>query len=153
MGRRPKPAEMHALAGTWRPDRHAPPATGARRAPEATLPRHLDGDAREFWTRHAPRLREAGLLDVDSAPAFERLCQVWAEVRGYDAHLAEHGTTYQTGGMIRPRPQVALRSEADKRLRQYLIEFGLTPAARTKVPRVPIDTEDAGDPIERYLNS
>lgn len=153
MGRRPKPAEMHTMAGTWRPDRHAPPAIGAQRAPEAVLPRHLSGDAREFWTRHAVRLRAAGLLDVDSAPAFERLCQVWAEVRGYDAYLAEHGTTYETGSMVRTRPQVALRSEADKRLRQYLIEFGLTPAARTKVPRAPVDTDAPDDPIDRYLNS
>lgn len=46
-------------------------------------------------------------------------------------------TTYVTEGksgpMLRTRPEVAIIADADRRFRAYLSDFGLTPAARTKV--------------------
>ncbi len=35
--------------------------------------------------------------------------------------------------MIKANPAVAMLADADRRFKSYLVEFGLTPAARTKV--------------------
>lgn len=170
MGRRPIPTAIHQAAGTYRPDRHGPPARVAP-APQVQCPRYLDGDARDMWMRTAPLLRERGLLTQHDVAAFERLCQTYAEIRHYDTVLAQAGYTYTTPltnkrgetltdehgntmtGMQRPRPEVAARDQAEKRLKAYLIEFGLTPAARGKVMKAeaPPD-EGADDPVSQFLS-
>lgn len=38
-----------------------------------------------------------------------------------------------TGTIVRPRPEVAIAAEAWRRVARMLLEFGLTPAARSKV--------------------
>jgi len=35
--------------------------------------------------------------------------------------------------MVRTRPEVAVIADADRRFKSYLVEFGLSPAARSKV--------------------
>ena len=50
--------------------------------------------------------------------------------------------------MVRTRPEVAIRADADRRFRAYLVEFGLTPAARSKVK---ISDQKAKDPRARFF--
>jgi hypothetical protein len=50
--------------------------------------------------------------------------------------------------VIRARPEVALRADADMRLRAYLNDFGLMPAVRSKVQAR--GTAGSG-PLDRYF--
>lgn len=63
----------------------------------------------------------------------ERLCECAAEVRELSAEVKKHGRTYKAGGLIKANPAVAMLADADRRLLAYLTNFGMTPAARTKV--------------------
>ena len=47
-----------------------------------------------------------------------------------------------------PRPEVAIRSDAWKRHKSMLVEFGLTPSARTRVAANP---EQKSGKLERFL--
>jgi len=165
---RPKPVNTHLVSGTYRASRHA--QTTSETAPSG-LPRcpdHLTGLARWAWLHFAPKLAGLRVLTVSDGLALERLCSVYAEVRDYDTTLANAGTTYSTPptdksgnvlkdkngdplpGIVRLHPAVAARSDADKRLRAYLIEFGLTPAARNKAAVTPESPDDI-DPTDQYI--
>ena len=50
------------------------------------------------------------------------------------------------GFLIKANPAVAMLADADRRFKSYLVEFGLTPAARTKVK------VDGGEKEEDPLN-
>lgn len=68
--------------------------------------------------------------------------------------VAEGGSlTYITygksGPMLRSRPELALIADADRRFRGYLSDFGLTPAARSKVSAT--DPGAAADPRASYF--
>ena len=169
MGRRPKPTANHVVSGTYRADRHAQNTSDAAPADTPRCPDHLTGLARWAWMHFAPKLRGLKVLTLSDGMALERLCCVYAEVRDYDTLLANAGTTYSTPpvdksgnvlrdangeplpGIVRIHPAVAARANADNRLRAYLLEFGLTPAARNKAAVAP-DTPDDTDQTDRYIS-
>ena len=113
-GRKPKPTALKILDGD-RADRinRAEP-----QLPEADLdfPDHfcVDADgcdfAREHWAELAPMLSAAGLLTEGDRPALALLCEAYA--------------------LFRLDP---LDMKARDLYRRMLIEFGLTPSARSRV--------------------
>jgi P27 family predicted phage terminase small subunit len=123
---------------------------------EAPAPEHLTRYAREAWDRLAPMLRRMGLFTVADTIALERLCACYAEVREMSAILEmDGGGTYQTKTvtgetMFRAKPEAARLSDADRRLKGYLGEFGLTPSARSKVRTVPGGGKP--DPLDAYFS-
>ena len=136
-GRRPKPTQLKVVQGNpgRRPLNEDEP-TPERVAP--MCPDHVSEKAREVWDDLAAVLLNMGVLTEADAYAFERLAECYAEVVDCRESIEEHGRTYatrtQSGGvMVRPRPEVAMLADADRRFRAYLVEFGLTPAARSKV--------------------
>ncbi len=78
-----------------------------------------------------------GILTVADTLALERLCDIYADILQLRLTIADEGRTYtvQTDGgfLIKANPAVAMLADADRRFKSYLVEFGLTPAARTKV--------------------
>lgn len=155
-GRRPKPTRLKVIQGNpgKRPlDPSEPEPEVPKDVPQA--PAHLSDDAAEEWEYLAPILHKLRLLTVADLLALERLVECYAEVRKLQQVIDTAGHTFEAVGMagdviIRQRPEVRMLSDADKRLKAYLIEFGLTPAARSKVSA----GEDGGgeDPAEKYLD-
>lgn len=156
MSRRPKPNHLHLVQGTGRKSRHsladAPRPPTVESAPAA--PEHLSRYAREAWEQIAPIVFRMGVLSPADAKAFERLCECYHEIREcrFTIEMAG-GPTYETRSvtgelMYRSRPEVAMLADADRRFKGYLVEFGLTPAARTKVK---VDGARAVDPIDAYF--
>lgn len=87
-------------------------------------------------------LFDMGVLSLSDGFAVEGLCQAYADWRLAVEFLDEHGTTYivtkstpdgSTFEDFKPYPQVAMRNDADKRMRAWLQSCGLTPADRAKV--------------------
>jgi P27 family predicted phage terminase small subunit len=155
MGRRPKPTHLKLIQGNAG-KRRLNSAEPQPEPCEAPAPEHLTRYAREAWDRLAPMLRRMGLLTVADTIALERLCACYAEAREMSAILEmEGGGTYETKNvsgetMFRPRPEAARLADADRRLKGYLGEFGLTPAARSKVR-----TAAGGgkpDPLDAYFS-
>lgn len=59
-------------------------------------------------------------------------CDIYAEILWYCALIASNGEIFevhsQNGLLIKSNPAVSMLSNADKRFKSYLVEFGLTPA-------------------------
>lgn len=155
MGRRgppPKPTVQKKLEGTFRPDRVAEDEP----TPEVGIPKPpklLTGRAREAWDRIGPELEKMGVLTTADGLALELLCDAYAEWDAARNAVRRYGTTYSTktksGKMVRPHPSVRIAAEAWRRVHRMLLEFGLTPASRTRVGRVPVeDDEKPADPWE-----
>ena len=153
-GRRPKPMHLHLVQGTTRTDRHKP--DGASQPPRTVPapPSHLSRYAREAWGSFAPLLSRMGILTPADALALERLCDCYSEIRECQLVIEiAGGPTYETRNvagerMYRSRPEAAKLADADRRFRAWLIEFGLTPAARTKVKA---DGARTADPLDKYF--
>jgi P27 family predicted phage terminase small subunit len=101
-----------------------------------------------------------GVLTVADTLALERLCDIYADILQLRDTIAVEGRTYtvQTEGgfLIKANPAVSMLADADRRFKSYLVEFGLTPAARTKVkvngetPKKTRSTSSSVDPATQY---
>lgn len=96
------------------------------------------------------------ILTMADGPALALLCDAYAEyLEAREKTSGRKGKTYETttaqgGTMIRPRPEVAMASDAWRRVQRMLSEFGLTPSSRAKVVVRPKEEED---PLEKLRNA
>lgn len=149
-GRNRKPSHLHLVQGTHRKDRHgsADKARAALRKATTTRrpapPRWLDGAARREWDRIAPKLHRDGLLRSEDVAALACYCRSYGELQECEAVLREHGRTYRTKqGHEVPRPEVSQARAAAKQVREFALEFGLTPASSDRAKRPERDQDDS----------
>lgn len=136
-GRRPKPTHLRVVTGN--PGKR--PLNQAEPQPRRELPSppaHLSPEARVAWGRFAQMLDRIGVLTEADAVALEQMAESYAEVVALRADVAENGrfqTVITKSGdeMERMRPAYTALMDADRRLKGWLVEFGKTPAARSKV--------------------
>jgi len=98
----------------------------------------LNRDALSAWKKLTKDLESMGVLSEVDGYALERACQCYAEIKALEAKIKNKGRTFETTNqngdlMVRARPEVGMLSDADRRFKGYLIEFGLTPAARSRL--------------------
>jgi len=148
-GRPPKPTILKVIAGTARPSRiNAAEPRPAPAGPDA--PDSLSDCARKHWDRLSAMLSAMRLLTQADGEALAALCEALKDgetaraslalpaVDGSGRKLCAAGAlTYVTEGkagpMIRPRPELAIIADADRRVAMWLSRFGLTPADRARV--------------------
>lgn len=157
-GRKPTPTYLKVVRGNpgKRPlPQNEPKPKKARKRP--TAPSHVSEIAKGIWDQIVKELDDIAILTTIDVFAVEILCEALADHRAsgqqietaraeYAAAKAEDkesdwsadGRYYRTrnkdgGFMWRAHPAVALRSDADRRLRAWCAEFGLTPSARTRL--------------------
>lgn len=116
-------------------------------------PKRLQPVARSMWKELVPVLFRMRVLTEADLRALELICEAWAEYRQAQLIIAKQGAWYETinesgGKMIRSHPALVDRADAWRRAKAGLVEFGLTPASRTKVTAAP---EDAHDPLQEFL--
>ena len=159
-GRRPTPTSLKLVKGNpGRRKLNEKEPQPAKNIPSP--PAHMSDEAKVAWGRLTVLLDRMGVLTEADTYALERLAECYSEILDCQAIIREHGRTYETesygGGtgddavhntMHRPRPEVGMLADADRRFKSYLVEFGLTPAARTKVQA---SGEEKGDALESYF--
>jgi P27 family predicted phage terminase small subunit len=147
--RRPTPTQLKIVKGNpgGRPLNKAEPKppTGIPPCPEWFA---TGSYSRQMWDRVAADLDRMGVLTLVDATALEMLCIAYEEFRDADDQVAGEGLTFKRDGFIKKNPAVTVRSEAWRKVMNGLIEFGLTPAARTRVQTVPVNTEN---PFREFL--
>ncbi len=152
MGRRPKPTAIKILQGN--PGKRAlnrrEPRPCRLEAALARPPAWLAGEGRELWDRLVPALAAQGLATEADVEALALLCSSWGDWRAACDALAVNGATMaaRSGARV-PRPEVAIAARASRRVREWLTEFGLTPAARRG--RAPLPTNPQADPMAELL--
>ncbi len=154
----PKPTRLKILEGN--PGRR--PISDREPAPKAAtpaLPAWLSKEAKAEWKRIVPELRRLGLLTLVDRAALAAYCQAYAELASLTQLLDEEGRVLDvdvfdkagavTGSKKQAHPAARLQRDAFGRVKQFVTEFGLTPASRTRV-RAPEPERDA-DPFEVFL--
>lgn len=159
MSKRPDPLERRIGKGNTQ--RRPLPANAPERVPGAPLPPDwLEGHGLTCWRTTSALLTERGQLSAESAIPLLALCTTYAEWVELAKDIRDNGR-YQrvktkagadgegeAAYMERVRPAVAAFQDCDRRLKGWLIEFGLTDASRGKVASAP--PADGDDPLEPY---
>jgi len=153
-GRKPAPSHLKLVRGNpgRRPLNAAEPKV-KRARPSA--PEHMSDRGRETWGYVSGLLDRMGILSEVDAVALELLCEAYADYLAARAELKAFGSeTYATetangDKMYRSHPAVAQRNDADRRIRGWLAEFGMTPSARTRVKADGQSEQD--DPAAAYF--
>ncbi|EMA1799431.1 phage terminase small subunit P27 family [Cronobacter turicensis] len=149
-GRRPKPTHLKVVTGN--PGKRALNKNEPKPAREIpSPPSHLTDWGKTAWGKLTVLLDGMGVLTVADSLALERLCDLYAEILQLRQIVDIEGRTYTTKTqmgdfLIKANPAVAMLADADRRFKSYLVEFGLTPAARSKV------NVDGGEKEEDPLN-
>jgi len=132
------PDHLKIVKGTAQKCRMNPDAPVAASG-VATAPAWLSERASEIFAQISTTLDGMGLASPDDQLALSLLASRIEEVELMTAILEDGGRTYDQKdekGKVRMRraaPEVALRNEAMRHAHSLLAEFGLTPAARSKV--------------------
>jgi P27 family predicted phage terminase small subunit len=137
-GRKPKPSHLKLVTGNpgKRPINQREPEP-PRSRPSA--PAHISVKAREYWGFVVGELDRMGVVTSIDALAIEMLCEAYADYQEASQTIIEFGSKYYetvnaTGGiMYRSHPAVAVRVDADRRIKGWCAEFGMTAAARTRI--------------------
>jgi P27 family predicted phage terminase small subunit len=154
MGRPRKPTPLKVLEGTDRKDRANPTEPHPVDLPgDAPPPDWLNDHGKEAWADLLPVLRGMGVVTIADPTAFALLCDALGEYRTARAWIGDHEDVYSVvaeNGSItwRKRPEVEIAQDAWRRAKTMLTEFGLTPAARSRVSG---KTADSGDPLEKWM--
>ena len=131
-GRKPKPTPLKILAGD-RADRinRSEPRPG-RSLPDC--PDHLDADGREAWDRIVPGLDALGVLTTQDTEALALYCAAYGRWRKANEEVRKGGvTTFSEQGALKINPAVTVAQQAERLMAAILMEFGLTPASRSRV--------------------
>jgi P27 family predicted phage terminase small subunit len=157
-GRNAKGVQSHVLAGTFRRDRHADHTTPEPPVGTPRSPRPLQGHAKAEWTRMIRRLEHSHTLSIVDDAALYQYVQLHAETEAVQADNASTRKLSETlmlavaklegaelasavGEIVKLRQVLAKQTTQLRQqrmaLRQYLVEFGMTPSARgrVKVPK------------------
>lgn len=159
-GRRPKPTHLKVVSGN--PGKRAL----NKREPKPkkvipSCPEHLSTESKVAWGRLCVLLDRMGVLTEADALALERLCDCYSEILECRELIERDGRTYSSVSaaknegeepqfLLKANPAVAMLADADRRFKGYLVEFGLTPAARSKV-QVKDDGDNEKDPLKEFF--
>lgn len=153
-GRNKKSASMHLVTGTFRGDRHD--AEGDVVAPDGrpVAPKTLKGEAKAEWDRMVARMEKVHTITTVDDAALYQYCKLFSETEALEvdreagrkmtqalrrqtqrldgAELVEAITQIVKLKHLEGKIAVQIR-QGRMALRQYLVEFGMTPSARTRV--------------------
>lgn len=131
-GRRPKPTAVKMLAGN--PGRR--PLNAHEPQPPRSVgrtPRGLGAGAAAFYRKYAPVLADLGVLTTADEPLFKLMAQhVELAQRAYD-ELCVAGLTIETHDGVKKNPLTQVFRDNSLAARQFATEFGMTPAARSRL--------------------
>lgn len=156
-GRKPKPKVVHLNTGY--PGKKAKAArSGKNPEPKRGMPQtppHLTETELHWWNEFGKILTEMRVLTVADGPALEQLVSEYVEILDHRAKLkkSRFQTIRTTNGSKKTivHPAQYLLSDAEKRFRAMLEQFGLTPAARSRVTVDPEDPNKPTDPASKYF--
>ena len=145
-GPKPKPTALKRLAGN----------PGKRKLNDDDLkvppgcpdcPAHITGVAREEWIRITGELNALGMLTKCDRAALAAYCAAYGRWVKLENLIAKHGLVFKDGSH-KPHPAVHVAHKTLLLMKQYLVEFGLTPSSRA---RMKVPGEEKKDPMDDFL--
>lgn len=140
-GRRRKTNALKLLSGSRRPKNAGEPTYAPAIPP---CPDHLHGEARAEWNRIVADPERAKVLTRVDGQVLAQYCLLHADAVAIAAAKAHKGfaplvlepTLDMDGGThmkVKPNPLVTIGRQTAQMLKAYLVEFGWTPASRSRV--------------------
>ena len=97
-------------------------------------PAHLNPPAAAEWRRIAKALQQAGVLTGFDRAALAAYCQAWGRWVEAEEKLRETPPLIKTpSGYVQQSPWIAIANKQLELMGRYMVELGLTPAARSRV--------------------
>lgn len=170
-GKNRRSAKHHQLAGTFQKCRHAGIKTPEPPAGVPNMPKPLEGDAAAEWLRMTQRLAVVGTLSAVDDAALYQYCCLFAETEalavdrvetaGSIAIIEENLRGIEKDDLVAVFQELTKLRQLEARyatqirqgrmaLRQYLVEFGMTPSART---RIKLPADQTADPFAEFEES
>jgi P27 family predicted phage terminase small subunit len=98
------------------------------------MPKHLTTEVRQEWRRVTKSLSDMGILSRHDGPAIEMYCDAYSTMVKAQEGIKASGLLIKGGnGAPKANPLIAIANEAQRNALKILVEFGLTPAARSRV--------------------
>ena len=163
-GRRPKPTAVKLVSSARKPSKKH---TDTEPVPSLGIPqppKHLDAGAKAEWKRVTRDLFAAGLLAYIDRAALAAYCQAWSTWETAQlviAQIAKQEPLYKglivtsSTGALKANPAVTQAKDAQAAILRFAIEFGMTPAARSRMhvhaPKIPNENDSDQDaPIDEF---
>ena len=132
-GRKPKPTNIKILEGNpgkRKLNEHEPQPQ--RKAPPC--PKWLEPEAKKEWRRLAKTLEAMGVLTDADMAAFAGYCQAYARWKEAEERITDRGLVIRTpSGYPQQVPYISIAQQYLKLMQQFAEQFGLTPAARSRI--------------------
>lgn len=101
---------------------------------EPVCPGYLDEVAREEWAFICNALSELGVLQTTDRAGLEFYCKAYSRAKKMAALIEKEGEVITSPNhYLQPHPAIAIMESAENTCTKWLIQFGLTPAARKKL--------------------
>lgn len=146
-----KPTALKIAEGTFRKDRAVnEPTPSTVDVSKMKAPEHFDDVHKTMWDEYVEELTSLGVLTVIDKMAFEVMFEIYIEIQEFKAAIEEEGK-YVTDdrGNKRRNPLISQVNQLRQTLRQFLSEFGMTPASRTKINVK--DKQEEMSPLEKLM--
>ena len=114
-------------------------------------PEHLSDEAKKEWRRVGRLLLELGVVSDLDRSALAGYCQAWGRWVEAEEALRQYGVVVKSpSGYPMQSPFLAVANKALEQMRAFLIEFGMTPASRSRVHAEP---QREANPLDEFLRS
>lgn len=145
------PTALKLIKGTFRADR----AAKSEPRPEVEIPpvpAHLSDEAKAEWNRISEELAQLGLLTRIDRAALTAYCDVWADYIEASKFCAtkdgnDRKVIKTAAGNLVENPYFSIKKRSLELMHKYLVEFGMTPASRTKIDASPLPAGKPGNPF------
>jgi P27 family predicted phage terminase small subunit len=147
-GRRPKPTHLRLLHGN--PGKRPINVNEPKPATEMpVVPEYLSEVANAEWTRMSELLLRLGLLTTLDWTALAAYCTVYARWVEAEAAVKKTGVVVKApSGYPMISPYYTVANQCLNQMRMFMIEFGLTPASRS---RISVNVHEDEDPFENWM--
>ena len=149
-GRKPKPTALKTLEGN--PGKRQLNVNEPKPLAKApSCPKWLDPEAKKEWRRLSKKMEQIGILTEIDMAAFAGYCQAYARWKAAEEFISKHGSIVKTpSGYWQQVPQVSIAQQYMKAMQKFAEQFGLTPAARSRIVADNSKTEYMDD-MDRLL--
>lgn len=150
-GRPPKPTKLKLLQGNpgkRELNKNEPNPQVGEDIPKP--PSWMETQAKKEWKRIVPELHRLELLTMVDHPSLVAYCQAYARFVECEKIIKKQGMTFETpNGYVQQRPEIAISNNAQKIMKEFAAQFGLTPSSRGRL-NLP-DQKENKDEFEEFL--
>ena len=132
-GRKPTPTAIKELEGNpGKRELNKNEPKPARKAP--ACPKWLEPEAKKEWRRLAKKMEAMGVLTEVDMAAFAGYCQAYARWKEAEERITDRGLVIRTpSGYPQQVPYISIAQQYLRLMHQFAEQFGLTPAARSRI--------------------